>query len=81
MPQLTVVATCASAVEASQVLRTQHVDLLFLDIKMPQLLGTDFLRSLLEARVCPGHSGQAALRSAQPFDAAILRKTMSIFGT
>lgn len=48
VPQLTVVATCASAVEASWVLLNQHVDLLFLDIKMPQLLGTDFLRSLLD---------------------------------
>ncbi|HTJ11554.1 MAG TPA: LytTR family DNA-binding domain-containing protein [Dinghuibacter sp.] len=48
VPQLTVAATCASAVEASWVLRNQHVDLLFLDIKMPQLLGTDFLRSLLD---------------------------------
>jgi len=47
VPQLTVVATCASAVEAFRVLRCQPVDLLFLDIKMPQLLGTDFLRSLL----------------------------------
>ncbi|HET6252545.1 MAG TPA: LytTR family DNA-binding domain-containing protein [Puia sp.] len=48
VPQLTVVATCASAVEASRVLRHQQVDLLFLDIKMPQLPGTDFLRSLLD---------------------------------
>lgn len=48
VPQLSVVATCSSAVEASRVLRQQPVDLLFLDIKMPQLLGTDFLRSLLD---------------------------------
>lgn len=47
-PQLTVVATCGSAVEASRVLRCQPVDLLFLDIKMPQLMGIDFLRSLLD---------------------------------
>lgn len=48
VPQLSVVATCSSAVEASRVLRQHPVDLLFLDIKMPQLLGTDFLRSLLD---------------------------------
>jgi len=48
LPQLTVVGTCSSAVDAFRVLRQQPVDLLFLDIKMPQLLGTDFLRSLLD---------------------------------
>ena len=47
VPQLEVVATCSSAVAASRILRQQPIDLLFLDIKMPQLLGTDFLRSLL----------------------------------
>jgi DNA-binding LytR/AlgR family response regulator len=49
VPQLVVVGTCSSAVEASRVLRRQPVDLLFLDIKMPQLLGTDFLRGLENA--------------------------------
>jgi DNA-binding LytR/AlgR family response regulator len=48
VPQLEVVAACGSALEASQVLRQQTIDLLFLDIKMPQLPGTDFLRSLLD---------------------------------
>jgi DNA-binding LytR/AlgR family response regulator len=47
VPQLEVVGTCGSAVEASRLLSQTTVDLLFLDIKMPQLLGTDFLRSLL----------------------------------
>jgi DNA-binding LytR/AlgR family response regulator len=46
VPQLAVVGTCSSAVEASRFLRGQSVDLLFLDIKMPQLLGIDFLRRL-----------------------------------
>lgn len=46
VPQLSVVGTCPSAVEASRILRQQLVDLLFLDIKMPQMLGTDFLRGL-----------------------------------
>ena len=48
VPQLEIVGTCGSALEASRFLRQQSVDLLFLDIKMPQLLGTDFLRSLLD---------------------------------
>lgn len=46
VPELEIVATCASAIEAYPILRKQRVDLLFLDIKMPKLLGTDFLRSL-----------------------------------
>jgi len=41
------VASCESAIEASQVLRTQEVDLLFLDIEMPILSGTDFFRNLI----------------------------------
>jgi DNA-binding LytR/AlgR family response regulator len=40
------VGTCAHAVQAFGVLQNQSVDLLFLDIKMPRLLGTDFVRSL-----------------------------------
>ncbi len=46
IPQLEVVATCASAIEAYAVLLKERIDLIFLDIKMPKLLGTDFLRSL-----------------------------------
>jgi DNA-binding LytR/AlgR family response regulator len=46
VPELEVVATCSSAIDAFAVLREQRIDLLFLDIKMPRLLGTDFLRSL-----------------------------------
>ncbi len=46
MPDLEVVGTCSSAIEAYRVLQQHRVDLLFLDIKMPQLLGTDFIRGL-----------------------------------
>jgi DNA-binding LytR/AlgR family response regulator len=46
LPELEVVGTCNSAIEAYRILRQQRVDLLFLDIKMPQMLGTDFIRSL-----------------------------------
>jgi DNA-binding LytR/AlgR family response regulator len=38
--------TCINAVDALNVLRSTHVDLMFLDIQMPQLLGTDLLRTL-----------------------------------
>ena len=46
VPQLEVVATCNSGIEAFPILNRQRIDLLFLDIKMPQMLGTEFLRSL-----------------------------------
>ena len=46
VPELEVVAICNSAIEAFTILSHQKVDLMFLDIKMPKLLGTDFLRSL-----------------------------------
>ncbi|MEM1356778.1 MAG: LytTR family DNA-binding domain-containing protein [Bacteroidota bacterium] len=47
LPQFELAASCASAIEAHSVLQTTHIDLLFLDIEMPVLKGTDFLSSLL----------------------------------
>lgn len=44
--QLVIVGKCENALDAFRILQTQSVDLLFLDIQMPTLLGTDFLRSL-----------------------------------
>jgi DNA-binding LytR/AlgR family response regulator len=38
--------TCSNAVEAISFLKDNRVDLLFLDIQMPHLLGTNFLRTL-----------------------------------
>jgi DNA-binding LytR/AlgR family response regulator len=43
---LELVGKCENAMQAFQVLHQKKVDLIFLDIKMPKLLGTDFLRSL-----------------------------------
>ena len=48
---LELVGRCENAIQAFQLLQQKKaagiaVDLLFLDIKMPQLLGTDFVRSL-----------------------------------
>lgn len=43
---LEVVTTCNSALKAFEILNTQEIDLLFLDIKMPHLTGIDFLKSL-----------------------------------
>ncbi|MDO5980606.1 LytR/AlgR family response regulator transcription factor [Flavivirga spongiicola] len=41
------VASCASAIEASKVLQQETVDLLFLDIEMPVLKGTDFFKNIV----------------------------------
>jgi DNA-binding LytR/AlgR family response regulator len=46
LPQLQLVASCANAVEAGEVLSKQSVDLMFLDIEMPMLKGTDFYQGL-----------------------------------
>jgi len=47
LPDFEIVAICASAIEASTVLKTKTIDLLFLDIEMPVLKGTDFLKNLV----------------------------------
>lgn len=43
---LSVSATCSSAIEAREVLGKQEIDLMFLDINMPDLTGLEFLESL-----------------------------------
>ena len=43
---LELVGTCNNAVEALNFLQKKNVDLLFIDIKMPQLSGTDLMRAL-----------------------------------
>lgn len=46
LPELELVARCENALEAREVLKEHDVDLLFLDINMPQLTGIDFLKTL-----------------------------------
>lgn len=46
IPELEIVGACSNGIHAFQVLQQQPVDLLFIDIKMPGLLGTDLVRSL-----------------------------------
>ena len=46
VPGLEIAAACNSAIEAFGILGEQKIDLMFLDIKMPKLIGTDFLRSI-----------------------------------
>lgn len=46
IPELNLVQKCFNALEANEALRTHKIDLIFLDIQMPQLTGIDFLRTL-----------------------------------
>jgi DNA-binding LytR/AlgR family response regulator len=46
IPFLNLVGSCGSAFEAMELLQKEKVDLIFLDIQMPGLLGTSFISSL-----------------------------------
>lgn len=46
IPYLTLVGKCANPLEALTVLQEKKVDLIFLDIQMPELTGLEFLRTL-----------------------------------
>ena len=48
IPYLELTATCNYALEAQQLLASQHVDLIFVDINMPDLSGVEFVRSLVD---------------------------------
>lgn len=46
IPNLELYATCVNAFEVMDCLKSKRIDLLFLDIQMPQVMGTELLRSL-----------------------------------
>lgn len=46
LPMLEMAGECANAIEAISHLQHDAVDLMFLDIRMPQLNGTDFLKTI-----------------------------------
>jgi DNA-binding LytR/AlgR family response regulator len=46
IPALRLAGTCANAVDALTLLQENVIDLIFLDIQMPHILGTDFMRTL-----------------------------------
>ncbi|WP_205513444.1 LytR/AlgR family response regulator transcription factor [Longitalea arenae] len=46
IPTLQLIGECANAIQALTALQQQAVDLVFLDIRMPQLNGTDFIKTL-----------------------------------
>ncbi len=45
-PELELVGRCTNAIEAAEVLRKNAVDLIFIDIQMPEVTGIDFVKSL-----------------------------------
>lgn len=45
-PGLRLIASCQNAIEAFETLNAEKVDLMFLDIQMPQISGIDFLKTL-----------------------------------
>ncbi|OJJ14441.1 DNA-binding response regulator [marine bacterium AO1-C] len=47
LDEFELVAACASAIEARTLLKQKKIDLIFLDIEMPVLKGTDFFKHLL----------------------------------
>jgi DNA-binding LytR/AlgR family response regulator len=46
VPELKLIKKCQNAIEAGEALRKNDVDLVFLDIQMPQLTGIEFVKSL-----------------------------------
>ena len=46
LPKLNLVQRCNNAIEANEALENHDIDLMFLDIQMPQITGTDFLKTL-----------------------------------
>ena len=46
IPELNLVKRCNNALEANEALKSNEIDLMFLDIQMPQLTGVDFLKTL-----------------------------------
>jgi len=46
VPTLQFAGKCSNAVDALTILQQQPIDLIFLDIQMPYILGTDFIRTL-----------------------------------
>jgi DNA-binding LytR/AlgR family response regulator len=48
LPDVHLVQRCTNAFEANEALKSHDVDLMFLDIQMPQLTGIDFLKTLAD---------------------------------
>jgi DNA-binding LytR/AlgR family response regulator len=47
IPMLNLIAECANALQATTVIKQQHIDIIFLDIQMPQITGLELIRTLI----------------------------------
>lgn len=47
---LNLVASCSNALEASNLVMTQNIDLIFLDVMMPEMTGLEFIKTLSASR-------------------------------
>ena len=70
LPYLNLVAKCKNPLEAMPFLQEVQIDILFLDIQMPELTGIEFLKTL-------SHKPQVILTTAYP-DYALEGYTLSI---
>jgi len=70
LPHLSLVAKCKNPLEAMPFLQEVQIDILFLDIQMPELTGIEFLKTLK-------HKPQVILTTAYP-DYALEGYTLSI---
>lgn len=48
LPHLKIVGICTNPLKAFQALQANHVDIMFLDIQMPEMTGTEFLKTLVQ---------------------------------
>lgn len=48
LPHLEVVATCANPLTAIEILQSEDIDILFLDIQMPEITGIELLKSMVK---------------------------------
>jgi len=48
VPYLQLIATCKNALEATEILQREKIDLIFLDIQMPKLSGLKFIETLVQ---------------------------------
>lgn len=46
IPEIDLVAKCNNAIEANHILKSQEIDLLLLDIQMPQITGIEFVKTI-----------------------------------
>jgi two-component system LytT family response regulator len=57
VPFLELVAECRSAFEAMSIMDTTDIQLLFIDINMPEISGMEFVKSLTNKTLCCFHDG------------------------